>query len=77
LKALHDGLERTWISAMAVVAALNAFAKCTDPDRTFRAWEEIRKIWEPNEAELENVMKCLRKLVPQQKDGFFDTQPPF
>jgi pentatricopeptide repeat protein len=77
LKALHDGLERTWISTMAVVAALNAFAKCTDPDRTFQAWEEIRKVWEPNEEELENVMKCLRKLVPQQKGGFFDTQPPF
>jgi pentatricopeptide repeat protein len=76
LKALNDGLERTWISVMAVVAALNAFAKCTDPDRTFRAWEEIRKIWEPNEEELESVMKCLRKLVPQKKGGFFDTQSP-
>jgi pentatricopeptide repeat protein len=76
LKALQEGLERTWISVMAVIAALKAFAKCTDPDRTFRAWEEIRKMWQPNEEELENVMRILRKLIPQQGDGFFDTQRP-
>jgi pentatricopeptide repeat protein len=76
LKALQEGLERMYISVMAVIAALKAFAKCTDPDRTFRAWEEIRKMWEPNEEELENIMRILRKLIPQQGDGFFDTQRP-
>jgi pentatricopeptide repeat protein len=76
LKALRDGLDRTWISVMAVIAALKAFAKCTDPDRTVRAWEEIRKIWQPNEEELENVMIMLRKLVPQQSERFFDTRSP-
>lgn len=75
LKALQEGLERTWISVMAVIAALKAFAKCTDPDRTLRAWEEIRKLWQPTEQELENVLKSLRKLVPQG-DGFFDTRRP-
>jgi pentatricopeptide repeat protein len=75
LKALQEGLERTWISVMAVIAALKAFAKCTDPDRTIRAWEEIRKLWQPTEEELENVMKSLRKLVPQG-DGFFDPRRP-
>jgi pentatricopeptide repeat protein len=72
LKALQDGLERTWISVMAVIAALKAFAKCTDADRTLRAWEEIRKMWQPSEEELERVMTTLRKLLPQQGDGFFD-----
>jgi pentatricopeptide repeat protein len=76
LKALRDGFDRTWISVMAVIAALKAFAKCTDPERTIRAWEEIRKMWQPNEEELENVMVILRKLVPQQNEGFFDTRPP-
>jgi pentatricopeptide repeat protein len=76
LKALQEGLERTWISVVAVIAALKAFAKCTDPDRTFQAWEEIRKVWQPNEEELENIMRILRKLVPQQGEGFFDTQRP-
>jgi pentatricopeptide repeat protein len=72
LKALREGLERTWISVMAVIAALKAFRKCTDADRTLRAWEEIRKLWKPNEEELENVMRMLRKLNPDQSQGFFD-----
>lgn len=76
LKALQEGLERTWISVTAVIAALKAFAKTTDPDRTMRAWEEIRKMWEPSEAELENVMKVLRKLVPSQGEGFFNPHGP-
>lgn len=76
LKALQERLERTWISVTAVVSALKAFAKVTDPERTMRAWEEIRKMWEPTEAELENVMKVLRKLVPTQGDGFFNPQGP-
>jgi pentatricopeptide repeat protein len=76
LKALQDNMERTWISVMAVIAALKAFAKCTDAERTLRAWEEIRKMWQPNEEELERVMLMLRKLVPQQGEGFFDTSRP-
>tara|TARA_R110002003_G_scaffold52_15_gene4454 strand:+ start:3490 stop:4926 length:1437 start_codon:yes stop_codon:yes gene_type:complete len=76
LKALQDSLERTWISVMAVTSALNAFAKCTDPERTLRAWEEIRKLWDPNEDELESVMKFLRKVLPSQGEGFFDTKRP-
>ncbi|KAF2833916.1 hypothetical protein CC86DRAFT_16630 [Ophiobolus disseminans] len=75
IKALQEGLERTWISVLSVVAALKAFAKCTDPDRTLRAWEEIRKLWQPNEEELEDVMRILRKLT-QQQDGFFDPRRP-
>ena len=75
LKALQDGLERTWISTMAVIAALKAFAKCADVDRTMQAWEEIRKMWQPNEEELETVLKMLRRLFPL-RDGFFDTQRP-
>ncbi|KAF2035624.1 hypothetical protein EK21DRAFT_54523 [Setomelanomma holmii] len=72
LKALQDSLERTWISVMAVISALKAFAKCTDPERTVRAWEEIRRIWEPSEDELESVLKFLRKIVPQRGgEGFF------
>ncbi|KAH7389359.1 hypothetical protein DE146DRAFT_161003 [Phaeosphaeria sp. MPI-PUGE-AT-0046c] len=76
LKILQERLERTWISVTAVISALRAFAKVTDPERTMRAWEEIRKMWEPTEAELENVMNVLRKLVPTQGDGFFNPQGP-
>lgn len=75
IKAIQEGLERTWISVLAVVVALKAFAKCTDADRTMRAWEEIRGMWEPTGAELEEVMVTLRRLVPQG-GGFFDTQRP-
>lgn len=72
LQALQDGLDRTWISVMAVIAALKAFAKCTDPDRTVKAWEEIRALWQPSEQELENVMKMLRKLVPSAETALFN-----
>ncbi|EAT87512.1 hypothetical protein HBI56_122680 [Parastagonospora nodorum] len=75
LKALQDGLECTWISTIAVIAALKAFAKCADLDRTMQVWDEIRKMWQPNEEELEKVLKMLRKLFPL-RDGFFDTQRP-
>jgi pentatricopeptide repeat protein len=75
LKALQESLERTWISVLAVITALKAFAKCTDSERTLKAWDEIRKMWQPNEAELERVLRMLRKLVPQG-DGFFDTRRP-
>jgi pentatricopeptide repeat protein len=75
IKALRDGLERTWISVLAVSMALKAFAKCTDPDRTIRAWEEIRTMWTPNTEELEKVLSVLRALVPQG-DGFFDSRRP-
>jgi pentatricopeptide repeat protein len=76
LKMLQEGFERTWISVTAVISALKAFAKVTDADRTMRAWEEIRKMWEPSEAELENVMKVLRKLVPKEGEGFFNPHGP-
>lgn len=70
LVAVEDKLERTWVSKMAVVAALKAFKKCTDAERTLRAWEEVRRLWEPNAEELEAMLRTLRTLVPQQ--GFFD-----
>lgn len=76
LKTLQEGLERTWISMLSIIAALRAFAKCTDPDRTIRAWEEIRKLWQPNEEELESVLSVLRSLVPRTGEGFFDPRRP-
>lgn len=70
--AVHRRLERTWLSSLAVVAALKAFSRCTDSQRTLRAWEELRQIWQPDEEELENVMRALRKLIGQHESGFLD-----
>ena len=75
LKALNGQIERTWLSSMSVIAVLKAFSRCTDAERTLKAWEEIRMLWQPNEEELENVMRALRKLVPSQAHGFFDENP--
>jgi pentatricopeptide repeat protein len=80
LTALQEDLERTWISSLSVVAALRAFARVADVERTMRAWEEIRALWQPNEQELENVLGVLRRLVPSMGEGqrprFFDGRRP-
>ncbi|KAL6706097.1 hypothetical protein ACN47E_006013 [Coniothyrium glycines] len=78
LTAIKEQHERTWLSKLAVVAALRAFSKVTDPDRTLLAWQELRKLWQPSETELEAVMGVLRRLVPSQNqagvpDNFFST----
>ncbi|EOA92145.1 uncharacterized protein SETTUDRAFT_162630 [Exserohilum turcica Et28A] len=80
LRALNEDLERTWISSLSVIAALRAFARCTSPERTVKAWEEIRNMWTADEQELETVLLVLRKLVPSQlearRPGFFDSRRP-
>jgi pentatricopeptide repeat protein len=80
LKALNKDLERTWLSSLAVIAALRAFGRCATPERILKAWEEIRELWQPNEQELEAALMVLRKLVPSQLDtprpGFFDGRRP-
>ncbi|PSN68545.1 hypothetical protein BS50DRAFT_571803 [Corynespora cassiicola Philippines] len=70
LQAASEHRERTWLSSLAVNAALTAFAKCANGERTMRAWEEVRALWEPEHEELEQTLKLLRNLVPQ--GGFFD-----
>jgi pentatricopeptide repeat protein len=79
LNALKLDLERTWLSSLAVVAALRAFARCVDGERVVSAWEEIRALWNPSEVEVEVVLKAIRKMVPVhgggevgQVRGFFD-----
>ncbi|CBX92048.1 hypothetical protein IAQ61_000243 [Plenodomus lingam] len=69
VKALESRLEGTWLSSMAVVAALRAFSQVTDRERTMVVWEQLRTLWKPNEEELENVMRVLRALVPQEGEG--------
>lgn len=69
LVAVTTQADRTWLSSLAVNAALKAFKRCTDPERTLTAWEEIRPHWNPNEAELESVMQELRRVDVQP--GFF------
>lgn len=59
--ALANKADRTWLSSLAVIAALKAFKRCTDPERTLSVWEEIRPAWGPNEQELEGVMQELRR----------------
>ena len=69
LLALADKTDRTWLSSLAVIAALKAFKRCTNPERTLGAWEEIHPAWHPNEQELEAVMQELRR--SDVKPGFF------
>lgn len=69
LLALTDKTDRTWLSSLAVIAALKAFKRCTNPERTLAVWEEIHPAWHPNEQELEAVMQELRRI--DVKPGFF------
>jgi len=71
LKAVDQKLDRTWFSKMAVVSALKAFKKCMDSERTLRAWEEVRHVWEPSQADEQAVLRVLGMLVPPK--GFFDS----
>lgn len=73
LQAVHDGLDRTWISKTSVIAALKAFKKCADAQRTIQVWEEAQAVWKPNNEEAEDVLQVLRQLVP--REGFFDGMP--
>ncbi|KAF2742462.1 hypothetical protein M011DRAFT_472181 [Sporormia fimetaria CBS 119925] len=57
--------ERTWLSPMAICVALKAFHKCADEERTLRAWEEAHGLWQPQQEEVEQVLKVLRKLMPR------------
>ncbi|KAF2709434.1 hypothetical protein K504DRAFT_274176 [Pleomassaria siparia CBS 279.74] len=64
LNSVETGVQRTWFSSMSVIVALKAFRKCTDAERTLRAWEEVRRVWEPTSTEKEDVVRALRELVP-------------
>ncbi|KAF9738551.1 hypothetical protein PMIN03_003527 [Paraphaeosphaeria minitans] len=70
LQAIDDRLDRTWISTTSVIAALKAFRKCADVERTLEVWKEIKEIWLPSAEEKENVHTVLKKLV--RSKGFFD-----
>lgn len=73
LLALSQELDRVWLSSLAIVAALRAFRKVTDPERTLRAWQDLRLLWHPDQAELENVLRALRTLLPMHAHtGFSD-----
>lgn len=63
LQAVDDRLDRTWISTTSVNAALKAFRKCADVERTLEVWKEIKEIWLPSAEEKEGVTKTLRNLV--------------
>jgi pentatricopeptide repeat protein len=72
LQAIREGTQqRTWVSPMAVLVALKAFRKCAGEERTLRAWDEVRGVWEPSVKEREEVLKELRRLVPSAGSGFF------
>jgi pentatricopeptide repeat protein len=70
LASVKAGADRTWLSTTAVIAALKAFSKCTDEQRTLQVWEEARLVWDPTPEEREQVLKVLRALVPDHP--FFD-----
>ncbi|KAF2642342.1 hypothetical protein P280DRAFT_467708 [Massarina eburnea CBS 473.64] len=69
LTAVRNGLDRTWVSSMAVVKALRAFGKCADGERVLRAWQEVREIWKPMDVEEENVMRVVNRLIKKRGDG--------
>ncbi|KAI4640130.1 uncharacterized protein J4E78_010715 [Alternaria triticimaculans] len=73
LKALNsNNMERTWLSSLAVIAALRAFGRCATPERILTAWNEIRDLWHPDERELEAALAVLRRLVPRRLEGGAD-----
>lgn len=67
IEALHNGLDRLWLSDTIVIAILKAFATCTDATRTLEVWEMVKTLWQPTEPELEHVMRILRKLMPNDE----------
>lgn len=69
LHAVDQGLDRTWFSKLAVSTALRAFKKCTNGERALRAWEEVRKVWEPTHADEQAILRLLGQLVPR-RDAF-------
>jgi pentatricopeptide repeat protein len=70
LASVRDDLQRTFLSPMSVIAALKAFRRCTNAERTLQAWEEVQQMWKPKPDELDKVLKTLRRLVP--KHPFFN-----
>ncbi|KAF2013663.1 hypothetical protein BU24DRAFT_424665 [Aaosphaeria arxii CBS 175.79] len=64
LQGVRDGADRTWLSPLAIKAALRGFKKCTDDERTLRVWEEARELWDPSPHDLESVLKTLRRMLP-------------
>lgn len=57
-----DGADDVFITRWTVIWALDAFAKCSGRARTLEAWEELKNKWEPQEEELDHVMKVLREI---------------
>lgn len=66
LKNCAEGKERTFLSSLAVIAALRAFKKTADAERTLRAWDEVRGLWHPSREERDELLQELRRLVPEQ-----------
>lgn len=64
LQLVESGADRVWISPLAAIAALRAFRKCASAERTLKAWDEVKGVWNPNPDELESVLKVLGGLVP-------------
>jgi pentatricopeptide repeat protein len=62
---LDDEL-RLYFSPTAVIAALRAFKKVGSPERTIRAWQEVRRVWEPTREEVDEVVMALNRLVPDR-----------
>ncbi|CAI6337971.1 unnamed protein product [Periconia digitata] len=70
LDAVSQGLERTWVSRMAVVSALKAFRKCgADKARLMQVWREAREVWKPDDEEAEAVLRVLGGLVRESDGG--------
>lgn len=70
LQNVEEQMQRTFISRFSVIAALRAFRKTADAERTLKAWEEVRAHWEPSAEEKEAVLVELRKLVPEHPAFF-------
>jgi hypothetical protein len=63
LYTLKDEHGDVHLSRWMVHWILSAFAKCSGKARTLSVWQDIKKIWKPNEADLDFVMNTLRSLL--------------
>ncbi|KAH8685533.1 pentatricopeptide repeat-containing protein-like protein [Tricladium varicosporioides] len=63
LNALDVNTPDLYISRWTASWALHAFAKCEGQDRMLEVWEDLRKRWKPEGADLDFIMQVLRRLT--------------
>ena len=52
-----------------VIWSVRAFERCAGRERTLEIWEELRKRWQPENGEVEEVMRMLRDILKVGNEG--------